>query len=123
MLRNADGGGRGGVNFSGTKALRRCVNFNVISATRGWVGVQFPGKKRYVTLEWPLMVEFLVITVLAKVVFIGRVVKKWSNKAMFVYMRPVCYKGPLKCYVTLLSGNWTPTHPLVTLITLNLTPS
>ena len=31
--------------------------------------------------------------------------------------------GPFKCYVTLFSGNWTPTHPLVTLITLNLTPS
>ena len=33
-------------------------------------------------------------------------------------------KGPFKCYVTLFfSGNWTPTHPLVTLITLNITPS
>ena len=32
-------------------------------------------------------------------------------------------KGPLKCYVTFFCGNWTPTHPLVTLITLNLTPS
>ena len=31
-----------------------CVRFNVISVTRGWVGVQFPEKKRYVTLEWPL---------------------------------------------------------------------
>ena len=29
------------------------VRFNVISVKRGWVGVQFPGKKRYVTLEWP----------------------------------------------------------------------
>ena len=29
--------------------------FNVISITRGWVGIQFPGKKCYVTLEWPLM--------------------------------------------------------------------
>ena len=29
------------------------VRFNVISVTRGWVWVQFPGKKRYVTLEWP----------------------------------------------------------------------
>ena len=32
-------------------------------------------------------------------------------------------KGPFKCYVTLFFGNWTPTHPLVTLITLNITPS
>ena len=30
------------------------VRFNVISVTRGWVGVEFPGQKRYVTLEWPL---------------------------------------------------------------------
>ena len=29
------------------------VRFDVNSVTRGWVGVQFPGKKRYVTLEWP----------------------------------------------------------------------
>ena len=31
------------------------VSFNVISVTRGWVGVKFPGKKRYVALEWPLI--------------------------------------------------------------------
>ena len=29
------------------------VRYNVIGVTRGW-GVQFPVKKRYVTLEWPL---------------------------------------------------------------------
>ena len=29
--------------------------FNIISVTRWWVGVQFPEKRRYVTLEWPLM--------------------------------------------------------------------
>ena len=29
------------------------VRFNVISVTRGWVGVKFPGIKHYVTLEWP----------------------------------------------------------------------
>ena len=46
MLRNADGG----VIFSGKKRYEG-VSCNV---TRGWVGVQFPGKKRYVTLEWPL---------------------------------------------------------------------
>ena len=42
----------------GGKILRKKryegVIFNVISVTRGWVGVQFPEKKRYVTLEWPL---------------------------------------------------------------------
>ena len=35
----------------------KVVRFNVItiSVTRGWVGVKFPGKKHYVTLEWPLI--------------------------------------------------------------------
>ena len=46
----------GGVKFSGKKHYEG-VRFNVISVTRGWVGVQFPGKKRYVTLEWPLYTE------------------------------------------------------------------
>ena len=49
MFRNADGG----VRFSGEKCYEG-VRFNVICVTRGWVGVQFPEKKRYVTLEWPL---------------------------------------------------------------------
>ena len=52
MLRNADGVG-GGVTFSGKKRYEG-VRYNVISVTRGWVGVQFPWKNRYVTLEWPL---------------------------------------------------------------------
>ena len=34
---------------------------------------------------------------------------------------PTAGNGSFKCYVTLFSGNLTPTHPLVTLITLNLT--
>ena len=50
VLRNADGGGGGGCPFFRYEGVR----FNVISVTRGWVGVQIPGKKRYVTLEWPL---------------------------------------------------------------------
>ena len=42
MLRNADGGG-GVSTFSGKKRYEG-VMFNVISVTRGWVGVQFPEK-------------------------------------------------------------------------------
>ena len=57
VLCNADGGGGGGVKFSGKKHYEG-VRFNVISVTRGWVGVQIPGKKRNVTLEWPHMFEF-----------------------------------------------------------------
>ena len=42
--------GVGVSNFPGKKRYAG-VRFNVISVTRGWVGVQFPEKKRYVTLE------------------------------------------------------------------------
>ena len=52
MLRNADGGG-GSVKFSG-KNHYEGVRFNIISVTRGWVGVQC-----YETLEWPLMRDHL----------------------------------------------------------------
>ena len=50
MLRNADG--VGGAKFSGKKHYEG-LRFNVISITMGWVGVQFPEKQRYITLEWP----------------------------------------------------------------------
>ena len=53
--------GVGGVKFSGRKRYEG-VRFNVISVTRGCVGVQFPDKKRYVTLEWPPFETHLVIT-------------------------------------------------------------
>ena len=56
VLRNADGHG-GCQIFSGKKRYEG-VRFNVNSVTRGWVGVQFPKKKRCVTLEWPLRVRF-----------------------------------------------------------------
>ena len=45
-------------SYCRTCFLRWSVNFGVISVTRGWVGVQFPGKKRYVTLEWPLSAKY-----------------------------------------------------------------
>ena len=51
MLRNADGSG--GCQIFRKKRYEG-VRFNVISVTRGWVGVRFSGKKCYVTLEWPL---------------------------------------------------------------------
>ena len=40
-------------NFPGEKRYGG-VMFNVISITSGWAVVQFPEKKGYVTLEWPL---------------------------------------------------------------------
>ena len=49
--------GVGGVRFYGKKRYEG-VRFNVICVTRGWVGVQFPHKKRYVTLEWPLILFY-----------------------------------------------------------------
>ena len=45
--------GVGGVSNVLEKKRYEGVRFNVISVTRGWVWVQFPGKKRYLTLEWP----------------------------------------------------------------------
>ena len=50
--------GVGGLRFSGRKHYEG-VRFNVISVTRGWVGVQFPEKKPYVTLEWPPMASMI----------------------------------------------------------------
>ena len=44
------------VSFPGKKRYEG-VRSNVISVTREWVGVKFLGKKRYVTLEWPLMYD------------------------------------------------------------------
>ena len=53
-LRNAIVGGGLGHQIS-RKNRYEGVWFNVISITRGWMGVKFPGKKRYVTLEWSRM--------------------------------------------------------------------
>ena len=44
-------------NFLERSVTCEGVRFDDISVTRGWVGVQFPGKKCYVTLECPLMLE------------------------------------------------------------------
>ena len=47
----------GGDSFPRKKRYKG-VRSNVISVTRGWVGVKYPGKKHYVTLENdPPMVE------------------------------------------------------------------
>ncbi len=43
VLRNADGGGEGVSDFTETNRYEG-VMFNVISVTRGWVGVLFPEK-------------------------------------------------------------------------------
>ena len=48
--------GGGGVRFPGKGVTNSGGWFNVISVTRGWVGVKFAGKMRYVTLQWPLTV-------------------------------------------------------------------
>ena len=53
MLRNAVWGGVGGGCQLSRKKRYEGVWFNVIRVMRGWVGVKFPGKQRYVTLEWP----------------------------------------------------------------------
>ena len=50
VLRNA----AEGVKFPGKKRSGG-LWFNVISVTRGWVGVKYPEQKRYVTPEWSPM--------------------------------------------------------------------
>ena len=52
MLRNAVGGG---VSILRKKCYEG-LQSNVISCTRRLVGVKFPGKKRYVTLECSLLI-------------------------------------------------------------------
>ena len=42
--------------FLEKNVVKVCTRFNVISVTRGWVEFKFPGKMRYVTLEWPLTI-------------------------------------------------------------------
>ena len=48
----------GGDSFPGKKRYKG-VQFNVFSVLTGWLGVKFPGEKRYVTvtLEWPPMFD------------------------------------------------------------------
>ena len=52
MLNNTvlGGGSLGGCQIFPKKRYKD-VRFNIISVTRRWVGVKFPEKKRYVTLE------------------------------------------------------------------------
>ena len=56
--------GDGDVSFSREKRYAG-VRFNVISITRGWVGVKCPGKKRYVTLKCPLCSTFMICRILS----------------------------------------------------------
>ena len=81
MLRNADGGG-----FSGKKRYED-VRYNIISVMKGWVAVQFPGEKCYVTLEWPLgtLILLLLIHILGCPVFLDRSlgISKLSAKYQF----------------------------------------
>ena len=52
MLRNAVGGRWGSAFLE--KSVTEVYGSTLLALRGGWVGVKFPGKKRYVTLEWPL---------------------------------------------------------------------
>ena len=54
MFRNAMGWLGDGWHQISRKKCCKGVVFNVISATTRWLGIKFPEKKRYVTLEWPI---------------------------------------------------------------------
>ena len=53
------------------KKRHKDVRFNVISVSRGWVGVEFPEKNRYVTLQWPLRFTCLVQVSLVSALLLG----------------------------------------------------
>ena len=50
---------RGWMSDFSEKKRYEDLRFNVISVTRGWVGVKFPEKKRYATIEWPLILTLI----------------------------------------------------------------
>ena len=54
------------------------VQFNVMSVTRGWVGVHFLGKKRYVTLEWPQIATCSLLVIL--IIFLTNFLNLCFNK-------------------------------------------
>ena len=54
MLQNAKESGGSQISNFQEKKHCKVVRFNVITVMRRWVGVTFPGKKHYVTLELPL---------------------------------------------------------------------
>ena len=53
VLRNAVGGGWMSAFLK--KSVTEVYGSMLLALRGGWVGVKFPGKKRYVTLEWPQM--------------------------------------------------------------------
>ena len=60
-----------GVSAFPKKKRYKGVQFNVISVTRGWVLVKFPGKKRYLNLEWSLTMSNLLMDVFAHLYLVG----------------------------------------------------
>ena len=98
----------------------------------GWVS-DFQ-KKLYITLEWPQTIQLIKIGKQDK-----KIRKNTLHRLKMSMQLPVAdiprstenalfHKGAIQVlglhtYITLFSGNYTPTHPLVTLITLNITPS
>ena len=53
VLRNADGGGR--VSTLLGKSVTKLEGSTLLALRGGGWGSIFPGKRRYVTLEWPLI--------------------------------------------------------------------
>ena len=65
----------GGVSFSG-KWHYEGVRFSV---TKGWVGVKFPGKKCYVTLEWPQNASFSLPMIIHFIVLINHISEEFFD--------------------------------------------
>ena len=54
------GAGEGGVLSMSVTYRLGCVQSSVMKCYKGVGGVKFSGKKRYLTLEWPLICYFSV---------------------------------------------------------------
>ena len=67
----------GCVKFPGGKRYES-VQFNDISVTRGWVGVNFPQIKHYVTIEWPVTETFIFTVTKNEMVYIP--IRNYSKK-------------------------------------------
>ena len=108
--------GVGVINFSGEKHYEG-VRFNVISVTRRWVGVQLPEKKRYVTLQWPLMHLFSAHMSIYTLVFVTSLQVNTSNSLKHVcfiqLFKMVCCNNDDVVFIRLMIPFYSAMHVLI----------
>ena len=103
-----------GVSAFPEKKRYKGVRFNVISVVRGWVGVKFPGKKRYVTLEWRLMdciMKFLIRNAYLPVTIFQAMFVRWHIRTMHaIKYVPIHFPLWCKCVKRHISSIITSEH-------------